>query len=144
MKPSLKIWYCHITLQPNQLTIQPFLLGELLTNLYVGLCRFHRGEKLSAMRFIQIYALDRLITLLDMEPCSGSQPCLKTIFAPTEEWKLRHPQQQRQILLDCAQGALNCTESAEVMLNFVIQTYLENTTDYQSIIKEIRNLLKKS
>lgn len=38
-------------------------LGELLTNLYVGLCRNNRGEKLSAMRFIQHYAIDRIIDL---------------------------------------------------------------------------------
>jgi hypothetical protein len=39
------------------------LLGEALTNLYVGLGRFRRGEKLSAMRFIQGYAVDRFIEL---------------------------------------------------------------------------------
>ncbi len=39
------------------------LLGEALTNLYVGLCRFYRGEKLSALRFIQGYAVDRVIDL---------------------------------------------------------------------------------
>ena len=39
------------------------LLGEALTNLYVGLCRFYRGEKLSALRFIQGYAVDRVIEL---------------------------------------------------------------------------------
>ena len=42
------------------------LLGEALTNLYVGLGRFHRGEKLSAMRFIQGYAVDRFIELSDL------------------------------------------------------------------------------
>ena len=42
------------------------LLGEALTNLYVGLCRFHRGEKLSAFRFIQGYAVDRVIDLADL------------------------------------------------------------------------------
>ncbi len=39
------------------------LLGEALTNLYVGLTRFRRGEKLSAMRFIQGYAADRVVDL---------------------------------------------------------------------------------
>jgi hypothetical protein len=33
-----------------------WLLGEALTCLYVGLCRYHRGEKLSAQLFIQHYA----------------------------------------------------------------------------------------
>jgi len=40
-----------------------WLLGEALTNLYIGLCRYARGEKLSAARFIQQYAVDRLLEL---------------------------------------------------------------------------------
>lgn len=38
-----------------------FALGEMLTNLYVGLGRYARGEKLSGTRFIQSYAVDMLI-----------------------------------------------------------------------------------
>lgn len=40
-------------------------LGEALTNLYVGLSRLARGETLSATRFIQNYALDRVIALAE-------------------------------------------------------------------------------
>ena len=40
-----------------------FLVGEAVTNLYVGLGRYHRGEKLSAARFIQGYAVDRVAEL---------------------------------------------------------------------------------
>lgn len=39
------------------------LVGEALTNLYVGLGRYRRGEKLSAARFIQGYAVDRVVEL---------------------------------------------------------------------------------
>ncbi len=42
-----------------------FLVGELLTCLYVGMCRFRRGEKLSAWRFIQGYCLDRFLELAE-------------------------------------------------------------------------------
>ncbi len=38
-------------------------LGEALTNLYVGLARHHRGEILSAQRFVQHYAVDRALAL---------------------------------------------------------------------------------
>ncbi len=41
-------------------------VDEALTNLYVGLHRDARGERLSALRFIQVYALDRLITIVDL------------------------------------------------------------------------------
>ena len=53
------------------------LLGEALTNLYVGLGRFRRGEKLSAFRFIQGYAVDRiveLVALMSAEETSGADP----------------------------------------------------------------------
>jgi hypothetical protein len=40
-----------------------WLVGEALTNLYVGLGRYRRGEKLSAARFIQWYAMDRVVGL---------------------------------------------------------------------------------
>ncbi|HPH94961.1 MAG TPA: hypothetical protein PKW33_02665 [Anaerolineaceae bacterium] len=46
-----------------------YLLGEALSNLYVGLGRFRRGEKLSAFRYIQGYAVDRVLELAGrMEP----------------------------------------------------------------------------
>src|ERR1700730_6303690 len=43
-----------------------FHLNEALTNLYVGLHRELRGERLSAARFVQSYAVDRVIALLDL------------------------------------------------------------------------------
>jgi hypothetical protein len=41
-------------------------VGEAITNLYVGLHRDLRGERLTAQRFIQGYAVDRWITILDL------------------------------------------------------------------------------
>jgi hypothetical protein len=41
-----------------------YQLNEALTNLYVGLHRDARGERLSATRFIQVHAVDRLLTYL--------------------------------------------------------------------------------
>lgn len=47
-------------------------LGEALTNLYIGLLRDHRGEKLTAMRFIQSYAADHVLTLVEHIETTGS------------------------------------------------------------------------
>jgi hypothetical protein len=48
--------------------------NEALTNLYVGLHRDLRGERLSAMRLIQVHAVDRLLTFLHLtEPAAGRQ-----------------------------------------------------------------------
>ncbi|WP_428962610.1 hypothetical protein [Micromonospora fluostatini] len=48
-----------------------FHLNEALTNLYVGLHRELRGERLSATRFIQSYAVDRVLALLDLTGPGG-------------------------------------------------------------------------
>lgn len=42
-----------------------FCAGELITCLYVGLCRWNRGERLSAWRFVQGYCLDRVLELAE-------------------------------------------------------------------------------
>lgn len=48
-----------------------FHLNEALTNLYVGLHRELRGERLTASRFIQTYAVDRVIALLNLTAPAG-------------------------------------------------------------------------
>lgn len=48
---------------PPPTTDETWIVGEALASLLVGLARWRRGEKLSAMRFVQGYALDRLIEL---------------------------------------------------------------------------------
>jgi hypothetical protein len=42
---------------------EEWVVGEALSCLFVGLQRWHRGEKLSAARFVQSYAVDRLLEL---------------------------------------------------------------------------------
>ncbi|HUF00344.1 MAG TPA: hypothetical protein VMN99_13885 [Anaerolineales bacterium] len=50
---------------PHSKRSKKWLLGEALTNIYVGLNRDKRGEKLSATRFIQGYAVDRVLELVE-------------------------------------------------------------------------------
>lgn len=45
-----------------------WLVGEALSNLLVGLQRYARGEKLAAMRLIQVHALDRVLEFLELQP----------------------------------------------------------------------------
>ena len=57
-----------------------YQLNEALTNLYVGLHRDLRGERLSAMRFIQVHAVDRVLTFLHLtDPAAGQQQDLFVI-----------------------------------------------------------------
>ena len=49
-------------------------VNEALTNLFVGLHRDLRGERLSATRFIQGYAVDRLLTVLGLVRANTAAP----------------------------------------------------------------------
>lgn len=44
-----------------------WLLGEALSNLIIGLQRLARGEKLAAMRMIQVHSLDRVLEFLELQ-----------------------------------------------------------------------------
>ncbi len=61
---------------PRPTTDETWIVGEAIANLLVGLGRWHRGEKLSAMRFVQGHALDRLVELdaLRRRAAGGGDP----------------------------------------------------------------------
>ena len=52
-----------------------WLIGEALSNLIVGLQRHARGEKLSAMRMIQVQSLDRVLEFLELQQPGSRDPC---------------------------------------------------------------------
>lgn len=106
---------------PQPVCDEAFLLGELLTNLYVGLCRYHRGEKSSAFRFVQVYAVDRLISLLDLQKETESR-VVTDDFCIDRRVEQRHPKYEH-LLLDCMSGANETKFSAKVMLDFVTANY---------------------
>lgn len=106
----------------SQTQDEEFLLGELLSNLYVGLCRFHRGERCSAMRFIQIYAFDRLVNLLDLKG-TGKTDAFQDDFCSDRRVELRHPQHVG-LLQQCTLGSERSPESANAMLTFVKKHYV--------------------
>jgi lincosamide nucleotidyltransferase len=71
-------------------------INELLTNLYVGLGRFQRGEKLSAARFIQGHAVDRLVALAPhletAPPAEPARPSDRDAFDPARRFEQTYPQ----------------------------------------------------
>lgn len=100
---------------------EDFLLGELLTNLYVGLCRYRRGEWCSAMRFVQVYALDRLISLLDIS-LSEERLTTRDGFCVDRRVELRHPAylSDFKVMLSGVEDLPLC---AQHMLDFVRKHY---------------------
>lgn len=91
-------------------------LGEALTNLYVGLGRYRRGEKLTAQRFIQHYAVDRVIALaaaLEPPQAGHIDP-----FAPERRLEQRMPR-LAEALPAMVQGYEHTPESALAILAFL-------------------------
>ncbi|ACO46579.1 hypothetical protein DEDE109153_07295 [Deinococcus deserti] len=69
--------------------------GEALTNLFVGLQRYARGERLSAFRFVQGYALDRVFRLaLHLE---ASTKGMEDVFAVERRFEQRFPEVATQL-----------------------------------------------
>lgn len=55
-----------VPLAPSPYATPHYQLNEIVTNLYVGLHRELRGERIAAFRLIQVHAIDRLLTWLDL------------------------------------------------------------------------------
>jgi lincosamide nucleotidyltransferase B/F len=98
-------------------------LGEALTNLYIGLKRFNRGEKLSGSRFVQQYALDRVLGLAErIEP---EQPAFRDAFNIERRFEQRFPR-TAQHLQDFVQGYERTPESALAILEFLEKHFAVN------------------
>jgi len=99
--------------------------GEALSNLYVGLQRFRRGERLSAMRFVQGYALDHVLRIVNsVEPAAAGH---QDRFSPERRVELRYP--HLGALLERATGGANETPvSALAQLEFLEQRVAVNAS----------------
>lgn len=101
-----------------------WILGEALTNITVGLGRFRRGEKRSAMKFVQVYAVDRLLELIDRATPFGHES-MKDAFDVDRRLEQRNPD-CKEILALCCQGYNRTPESALQILHFLEQHALVN------------------
>jgi hypothetical protein len=117
----------------NQKRNQEWLLGEALTNLYVGMAREKRGERLSAMRFIQWYAVDRLLELA--ENTKEAQPVARDEFALERRFEQRYTEVAHDTP-QWMQGYERNRESTLAILAFLEQQFEVN----DAIAEAIRGL----
>lgn len=110
-----------------------WLLGEALTNLLVGLGRYHRGERLSAARFIQGYAVDRVLELAAR--IEAAQPVTADPYAIERRFEQRFPQTAR-LLPQFVPGYDGSVAAAAAILTFLEQHFAVNG----AIAAEIRAL----
>lgn len=112
-----------------------WLLGEALTCLYVGLCRYQRGEWLSAQRFIQHFAVDRVLELLNYLP-TFSLPA-GDAFANERRIEQRLPE-LKPLLAQWVQGYQASPASALAIVAFLAQhTQVDPTM--QVLIERLAN-----
>jgi hypothetical protein len=109
---------------------QAWLVGEALTNLYVGLGREKRGERLSALRFIQGYAVDRLLELV--EAAEEAQPVSADGFALERRFEQRHPR-AAGLAPAWMQGYERNRESALAILAFLEANFAVNAAMAEAI-----------
>jgi len=107
-------------------------LGEALTNLYAGLCRYRRGETLAAMRLIQLHAVDRLLELA--ERIDPAAPSPRDPFALERRYERRHPR-IAQVLPSFAQGYERSVESARAILAFLDEYFQVNPAMRRAILE---------
>ncbi len=113
-----------------------YAVNEILTNLFVGLCRYRRGEILSAFKLICVHAVDRYLSILPLleEP----EASLVDPFALDRRIEERHPAFKGK-LSHLIQGYDHVLESAEALLE-----NLENITPINPVMKrEIETLIQK-
>ncbi|GGX73539.1 hypothetical protein [Saccharospirillum salsuginis] len=119
--------------QPNP--DRDWQLGEALTNLYVGLGRYCRGERLSAFKFVQHFALDRLVDLMHLMEHDDSQSM--DPFMPDRRLEARFIQARERMARFC-QGYEQTPLSALAQLDWLEQ----NCQVSPFMAYEIRRLAK--
>jgi lincosamide nucleotidyltransferase len=114
-----------------------YAIGEAVTNLYVGLGRYHRGERFTASLFVHSYALGQLIKVLHVvEPEVDYFP---DPFGIERRLERRYPEFAKQIG-QMLQGYDRVPESAIAILNFLEEHFPIN----HRMSAEIRRLAAQS
>lgn len=115
-------------------------VGEALTCIYVGLCRYARGEKLSGTRFIQSYAVDMIVS------CSSyfeqELPASKDQFQHERRYEQRFPQLANR-LPSVIQGYERSPESALALLSIIEEFVPVNQILKQKIHTLAEELIKR-
>lgn len=111
-------------------------LGEALTNILIGLKRFYRGEKLTAARFVQQYALDRVLEL--HQSLQASEQPFRDPFNPERRLEQRYPEFAAHIS-EFVQGYERTPESALALVNWLEQHFAVNNAIVQMIRDLVRN-----
>lgn len=113
-----------------------WIIGESLTNLYVGLGRFRRGEKLSAFKFVQVFSADRILDLLYIKHEPSAYQVDQYMPDRRVEYRL---EMVESLFASFCQGYDKTPESALAQLQWLEENFLINSM----IAGEIRELASR-
>jgi len=113
-----------------------WIIGELLTNLYIGICRYKRGEKLSASRFIQSHAVDRVLELAAY--LEEKSLVNEDFFSNERRFEQIYPNISKQ-LPKFIQGYDRSEESALEIIKFIEKFFEINLKMKNAILEKIGN-----
>lgn len=111
-----------------------YAINELITNLLVGLQRYHRGEKLAAQRLIEVHALNRLLSVLPK--IYVEKPVHADKYNVERRIEFRFPAIAKKLPL-FVQGIENLPASASHLLDFTVAHFAVN----EAMVTEIRKYL---
>lgn len=118
-----------------------YRVGEALTNLYIGMGRYLRGEKLSAAKFVQQYALDHVIAL--SKELEAEQPAMVDQFSIERRFEQRFPAMTKKLPL-MMQGYDKTPQSALAILQVLQQLTNIPATFEQQIMERIQIALQQT
>jgi hypothetical protein len=120
---------------PQKPESKEWLVGEIVTCLYVGLCRLRRGEQLSAWRFVQGHAFTLFLELVEYD----RSDLTSDVFSKERRFEQRHPEWSAQ-LGRFLQGYDRVAESAQEMLSHLDRHYAVHPAIKRVILKLIDGL----
>lgn len=116
-----------------------FAANEALTNIYVGLLRYHRGERLSAHHLVEVHALNQIVSILHLTEDENTDVATD-LFSLDRRLEERHPAFAR-LLPELLSGYARFDRSAKAMLEYLKTIYPINQymcLECEALIKDLR------
>lgn len=115
-----------------------YLQQELLSNLYVGLGRYLRGEKLAGWRFIQNHAFGLALEIIEATH-SADPEFRRDLYSRDRRFEFRFPESSK-LVSEVLLGIERTPESATRLLDWMLVEGFEEN----NLVKEVRTLIERA
>jgi len=118
-----------------------YVINEALTNLYVGLLRTLRGERLSGLFYIESYALNRILSIVHL--FEKEDKIYEDVFGIERRFEKHYPEFSKK-LPKMLSGYQTIGLSASAMLEYLDSIYplnLRLKSEIKSLIQRVNNVI---